>query len=89
MTHELGPLPEPNYLGDDVCYGYDKLDMRDYALAEVEKAVKAERERCKRIVQFNQYRCGRHKHDDVTIGHFNVGMISEIDSGEPPKVLSE
>jgi len=85
MTHELGPLPEHHYEWRNGQIGFTPEQMRAYALAEVEKAVKAERERCKRIVQFNQYRCGRHKHDDVTIGHFNVSMISEIDSGEPPK----
>lgn len=43
--HELGPLPEKDYLGDDASYGYDACSMHAYALAEVERAVLAERER--------------------------------------------
>ena len=37
----LPPLPEVNYLGDDVSYGYDACDMREYGAA----CAAAERER--------------------------------------------
>lgn len=38
----LGPLPEVCYLGDDVSYGYDACDMREYAAAEVLRAKAAD-----------------------------------------------
>jgi hypothetical protein len=37
----LPPMPDKSYLGDDVSWGYDAYDMRDYA----EEAVRLERER--------------------------------------------
>jgi hypothetical protein len=33
-TNEYPPLPEKSYLGDDVSYGYDSCDMRDYIDAD-------------------------------------------------------
>ena len=66
MTHELGPLPEPEWLGElrdgEQVYGYTEDQMRAYALAEVEKAVKAERERFTALLQ-------SHK-DRTTMSHF-------------------
>ena len=41
----LPPLPEVNYLGDDVSYGYDACDMREYGAA----CAAAERERAAAI----------------------------------------
>lgn len=35
QTKDLPPLPEKNYLGDDVSYGYDACDMREYALEAI------------------------------------------------------
>lgn len=55
MSHEFGPMPEPVQLGKHlptgyVIWGYNADHMRAYALAyamaEVAKAVEAERERC-------------------------------------------
>ena len=43
----LPPLPEVNYLGDDVSYGYDACDMREYGAA----CAAAERERCAKLVE--------------------------------------
>jgi len=48
VKHELGPLPEPSEM-DGARWGYTAEQLRAYALAEVEKAVKAERERCAKI----------------------------------------
>jgi hypothetical protein len=56
-----------------------------YDQAAVDAAVAAERERCKRIIQLNQYRNGHHTHEGTTMGHYDVRMIAEIDSGQPPK----
>lgn len=42
---KLPPLPEVNYLGDDVSYGYDACDMHAYG----EACAAAERERCATI----------------------------------------
>lgn len=33
---KLPPLPEKSYLGDDVSYGYESLDMEEYARAAIE-----------------------------------------------------
>lgn len=46
MTHELGPLPEPYCHAHAECDGewpdmFTADQLRDYALAEVERAVKA------------------------------------------------
>lgn len=35
----LPKLPELNFLGDDVSYGYDASDMREYALEAVNAAL--------------------------------------------------
>lgn len=37
----LPELPDVGYLGDDVSYGYDSTDMRDYALEAVRAAIAA------------------------------------------------
>lgn len=37
----LPKLPDAGYLGDDVSYGYDSTDMRDYALEAVRAALSA------------------------------------------------
>ena len=40
----LPPLPDVCYLGDDVSYGYDAHDMRDYATAAVKAALAQQRQ---------------------------------------------
>mgnify|MGYP003443811851 CR=1 FL=1 len=57
----------------------------NFAVSLVRNAEVAERERCKRIVQLNQYRNGHHTHEGTTMGHYNVAMIAEIDAGLPPR----
>ena len=42
MTDQLGPLPPGN---EPWCFAYTSADMKAYALAEVQRAVAAERER--------------------------------------------
>ena len=69
MTHELGPLPRAAYLHSDppahykdewvVTPMYTSDQLRAYALAEVQKAVKAERERCAQIVAGTKFRDGQ------------------------------
>lgn len=59
MEHELGPLPQPkqsSYVTDCVMrsievLSYTEDQMCAYALAEVRKAVAAERERCARVCE--------------------------------------
>lgn len=86
MTDKLPPLPEP-INKDSTGFGqlwrplFNDDQMQAYAAA----AVAAERERCKRIVQLNQYRNGHHTHDGTTMGHYDVRMIAEIDAGLPPE----
>ena len=43
---DLGPLPEVGYLGDDVSYGYDSVDMRDFGLHGYMLGVTAGIEQC-------------------------------------------
>lgn len=69
MTHELGPLPRAAYLHSDppahykdewvVTPMYTSDQLRAYALAEVQKAAKAERERCAQIVAGTKFRDGQ------------------------------
>ena len=69
MTHELGPLPRAAYLHSDppahykdewvVTPMYTSDQLRAYALAEVQKAVLAERERCAQIVAGTKFRDGQ------------------------------
>ena len=51
--HELGPLPEPPSLVVELGTHKDQLEwaayMRSYALAEVTRAVAAEREACAKL----------------------------------------
>lgn len=61
------------------------VDGHEVLTAFVMKCIAAERERCKRIVQMNQYRNGHHTHDGTTMGHYDLRMFDEIDSGLPPK----
>ena len=65
-------------LGLDTMYG-------EFAMEVARRAVAAERERCKRIVQLNQYRNGYHTHEHTTMGHYDVNMFAEIDAGMPPR----
>jgi hypothetical protein len=56
--HELPPLPEKSYLGDDVSWGYDAEDMRTYAL----EAVRREREACAKLCDdFADQSCSDHE----------------------------
>ena len=55
----LPPLPEVNYLGDDVSYGYDACDMREYGAA----CAAAERERIKfELLVAHERAQGRHNY---------------------------
>ncbi len=72
MTHELGPLPEPDGTAEvnqqplpgggyslEVADAWSEPLIRAYTLAEVKKAVKAERERCAQIVAGTKFRDGQ------------------------------
>lgn len=70
MTHELGPLPSCDRdAGWHRIYTADQL--RAYALAEVEKAVKAERERCAKLCelapQADDMHCCAHMAAEISI----------------------
>ena len=55
MTDQLGPLPEPEFELDGMrivsCDRYTADQMRAYALAEVSRAVQAEREACAKVCE--------------------------------------
>ena len=44
----LGPLPPGN---EPWCFAYTSANMKEYALAEVRRAVSAERERCAKVCE--------------------------------------
>jgi hypothetical protein len=48
LNDGLGPLPPGN---EPWCFAYTSADMKAYALAEVRKAVDAERERCAKLCE--------------------------------------
>ena len=55
----MPPLPEVNYLGDDVSYGYDACDMHAYG----EACAAAERERIKfELLVAHERAQGRHNY---------------------------
>jgi len=58
---------------------------KTYTQAEVDAAVLKERARCKLIVQRNQYRNGHHEHEGTPMGHYDICMVDEIDSGLTPE----
>ncbi len=50
-TQGLGELPDTSYVGDENGYAYTDADMYAYALAQVRRAVAAERERCAKLCE--------------------------------------
>ena len=53
--------------------------------AAINAAVAAERERCKLVVHWAQYRNGYHTHEGMTMGHYDIKMVSDIESGFDPR----
>lgn len=55
--------------------------------AAFEAGVAYERARCKLVVQRRQYRNGHHTHEGATMGHYDIQMIADIESGFDPQAI--